>query len=596
MLAALDAAAFDRVCGSGRANHSHCTSLAPLLRAYASFHRRVFSPATPCAARRVLLVRESFRDVVGLGHARMGLHRMLPLAIALGRALVLSSCEAADDRWQVRGRRLFKRAAPYDCAQPHLRLARLYEGRGGVDLRAMECDTRARAGCPSLDAAFARVAPAGLLALYNARRDAGLHAAPTWILRLANGFAHLPAPNGSSVGLAADAALRDALSCPYACWAAAALLPSRAAAARADRTLASLGGAPAACVHARTLWVDDGRCFPNPRGCHAVDFRRLTYWNTSAAVDHSGGPRGGATAAIDGREGEGHDSLTLAAASPVWWRLRFGGALRVCAVRLVEGRRGEMRLRRVSVALLDAHGRTAWRAAELQPEGRVVSAAPPRPVEAHALRVERAYGGGGRGSMSLAAVEVRADEPLHWAAADARAAAPCKLLAWRGACGGGGTALPRLGGWSGVLRCARTAEMARRLARGRRGGGKVYLSSDAPALLQLAEETFPESYGAVEGTPVPSWKAGLREEDYEKVVVDFEILKLCGFIAGPVSSRYARTAAEMSLHKPRYVNSATFCALGRAAARAAAGGPPSPATRRCVAINASQPVRLREDE
>eukprot|EP00966_Prymnesium_polylepis_P005882 134538-Prymnesium_polylepis.1 len=43
----------------------------------------------------------------------------------------------------------------------------------------------------------------------------------------------------------------------------------------------------AVCVHARTMWVDDQRCFPNPRGCQLVDQQQLAYYNTSSAVTHS---------------------------------------------------------------------------------------------------------------------------------------------------------------------------------------------------------------------------------------------------------------------------------------------------------------------
>ena len=57
------------------------------LRSYAAFHQRTFDPATPCGERRVLVVRESFSDVVGVGHAHMGLQRLGELSVrGCGRA------------------------------------------------------------------------------------------------------------------------------------------------------------------------------------------------------------------------------------------------------------------------------------------------------------------------------------------------------------------------------------------------------------------------------------------------------------------------------------------------------------------------------
>ena len=41
---------------------------------------------------RVLVVRESFSDIVGVGHAHMGLQRFMALGLALGRAVVFSHC------------------------------------------------------------------------------------------------------------------------------------------------------------------------------------------------------------------------------------------------------------------------------------------------------------------------------------------------------------------------------------------------------------------------------------------------------------------------------------------------------------------------
>ena len=120
----------------GRDNSSDsCLNMGATLDAYAAFHRRMFAPETPCAERRVLIVRESFSDVVGVGHAHMGLQRFLALGLALGRAVVFSHCASDEDPWLVTGRRLFKLAHPYDCAEPHLSMGEHYTGPNGIDLR-----------------------------------------------------------------------------------------------------------------------------------------------------------------------------------------------------------------------------------------------------------------------------------------------------------------------------------------------------------------------------------------------------------------------------------------------------------------------------
>ena len=65
----------------------------------------------------------------------------------------------------------------------------------------------------------------------------------------------------------------------------------------------------------------------------------------------------------------------------------------------------------------------------------------------------------------------------------------------------------------------------------------TYISTDSPALQQLALETFPTSFVAIEGEAIPSWLGNKSEAAYAKVVADFEMLKLCDYIAGPVSSQ-----------------------------------------------------------
>ncbi|KAL1525502.1 hypothetical protein AB1Y20_020358 [Prymnesium parvum] len=109
--------------------------LRAVMHAYARFHRRVFAADTPCASRRVLLVRESFSDAVGVGQMHFGFLRWLALSLVLGRALVFSPCEAEDDPWRVRGAALFKDAQPFRCDAPHLDFAQFYGGEGGIDYR-----------------------------------------------------------------------------------------------------------------------------------------------------------------------------------------------------------------------------------------------------------------------------------------------------------------------------------------------------------------------------------------------------------------------------------------------------------------------------
>ena len=731
--------AFITRCGSNgtaasRPRHPHCRAMLPVLRSYAAFHARAFAPETRCDERRVLVVRESYRDVVGMGHIRMGLHRFLAVAIALGRALVYSTCDAPDDRWAVSGHTLFKDSVPYSCATPHLNLADFYEGWGGIDLRwtperretlrrcniselsvntnarsyaqaqrfsaaslrrpckpgwvgcrngwsndQMDCDVRAKAGCPDLQRLFGpgptgnALAAAPLLALYNARRDAGFFEAPRWQLTLGNGDGAVAAPNGSTLGIATDEHLRDSLTCYYRCWAYASFVPAPRVRRLISTVLERLPPArPLVCAHLRTMWVDDHRCFPNPRGCHKVEYRRLTYWNTSRSISHSGSNektvkarRRRATAALDGRVGPTHHSLTEGRTSPLWWQLEVEHPLPFCRVVLHAGKlstavrkmtsRGSakaqwaskalakdppMPLANISLALFDEAGALLWRSPVYNPHNVLRSPqrlelTVPKPLWAKSLRVERAFdeaqyaAPANYASMSFNQVEVFTDEPLSWKSVDSFVVPRvCRLLGWRGECPGMGpprgqwrpeinpTVMPRLGGWSGLVRCMRTPEFALRLAGFTSGGrdalatlpmrwpsrtaaakvlaqpGTLYLSTDSPALQELALETFPDSYVTIEGAPVPSWDEGLREVDYAKVIADFEMLKLCDYIAGPISSRYARTATEESMQTPKYTNSPGFCAWAGSAKI-----PTSiPASRRCVPINASGPIRLGIDD
>ena len=104
----------------------------------------------------------------------------------------------------------------------------------------------------------------------------------------------------------------------------------------------------------------------------------------------------------------------------------------------------------------------------------------------------------------------------------------------------------------------------------------LFVSSDAPALQQLIAETYPTQArfasaaehidggdgsatgggtggstgaggsGGTEGggdAPVASWEAGRPSGEYARSLADFEVLKLCDAIVGPVSSGYAKTAA-----------------------------------------------------
>ena len=318
--AALSDRAFLQKCATP--NQEHCTSMPHVLHAYAEFHKRMFAPETRCEDRRILVVRESFKDVVGVGHMRMGLHRFMAIALIFGRAVVFSTCASPDDQWKLRPRQLFKAAHPYNCSVPHLDPAAFYVGFGGIDMRwtparrqllqkcnisettldlnakklpkattkrmcglrwkgcnsgwnqdQMECDVRAKAHCPDLFALFEegeradQWSKAPLLALYNARRDAGFVQAPRWQMAVGNGAASVASPNGSTLGIATDAALRDSLTCSYRCWSHVNFMPSPTVRAMIDKVVTRFpSDKPILCAHMRTMWVDDHRCFPNPRG------------------------------------------------------------------------------------------------------------------------------------------------------------------------------------------------------------------------------------------------------------------------------------------------------------------------------------------
>lgn len=611
-----------------------CASLPRVMKSYARFHRRQFAPETLCEERRVLLIRESFSDAVGIGHVQMSVQRFTALAISMGRALVFSACEAPDDVWAVRGRRLFKNAHPYDCTVSHLSFSEVYEGWDGVDLRWTEarrrmmrscaaveltldlndarlpalnwssappctwqedCTDQANpdlyvpcdrdAHCPALWEVFGpeggrpEMARAPLLALYNARRDAGTQGLARWVLALAHGTAALAAPNGSTLGIAADSDLRGALRCPFRCLAYASFRPGRELRGFIDATLGRMpADAPLLCAHARTLWVDDGRCFPNPPGCQKVDFKRLAWWHTERAISHSA--QDVRDAWLQNRRG---GSLTVSSTSPLWWRLEFEEPLPVCRVELRPGTRkrgGRLpeALRNVSVSLIAADGSIAWRSAALPggtaPPG-ALSAAPASAVLAKAVRIERHFSEPS-GSLSLAEVAVHADEPLSWPLADRGVAgveAACKLMRWRAKCRGRPLVVQQMmGGWSGFVNCAVTSQrLHRRLlqmantaagATVASGEPRVYLSSDAPALLELAHRSFGRVgrlRSALGGEPVASWEPNRSRAEYLRAAADFEILRLCDALLGPVSSMYAQAAAQTSLLVRVYLSKRDVC-------------------------------------
>ena len=680
------AAAFGEQC-SGTAR---CPSLPTVLASYARFHRHVFDPQTPCSERRVLVIRESFSDIVGVGQLHLGFQRLTALALAAGRAIVFSTCETRSDVWRVRGDDLLNRAAPYNCSQSHLNIADFYRGYNGIDLRwtparkrlmrrcrvselavdfndprlgpigceisgcrtnssamnkfkdcrshaglrgcnkgwnpdGMYCDLNAKRRCPAAWRMFEdarreteparqtlssrQLATAPLLAWYNVRRDAGGNGFPIWQLLLGNGVTSFAAPNGSTVGIASLAEIQASLLCPYRCWSHANFQPGP----RLRRAMgAALVGLPASqnlvCAHARTLHVDDQRCFPNGRGCRKVEFRRLSYWDTRQSITHSetGAPVRLARMAYDG-SGIGGHSLTAGRASPLWWQLELPKPLPVCKVTVRQGlpkpsRLGRHELLRLgmntSVSLWAARGQLLLRVPLLAGANGDLVADVPMMADTKKVRIEHHFDDSRRrrkAVLSLSDVQIYTDEPLSWASVDSYVTGnqTCAMLRWRGRCIGWGpkaqTVLGALGGYSGLMRCvSRPSFQAslfgrqrgwRQKMQGERGNeanghtaptesaapgrGDVatpfYLSTDALGLQQLAAETYPKALLAIAAVPVPSWEAERRPSEYVKVVADFEVLRLCDAIVSPIESTYANAAVEASLLLRRHLTAGTMC-------------------------------------
>ena len=149
------------------------------------------------------------------------------------------------------------------------------------------------------------------------------------------------------------------------------------------------------------------------------------------------------------------------------------------------------------------------------------------------------------------------------------------------------TIIEAVGGWSGFVRCVfdpairalLLADVAvprwlrhngSALAGGGGGGGgraagreaATFISTDAPALQSLIAESFPRRArfvgGGQGGESAASWEAGLAEESYAKALADFEVLKHCDVIVGPVTSGYAKTAAFESMRVSRLHNQHTL--------------------------------------
>ena len=152
---------FNQTCGVAQPDGS-CTALLEVLHRFAAFQQRVFASDTPCSGRRVLVIRESFSDAVGVGHLHKGFVRFLTLALASGRALVFSACASEADPWAVQGRRLWKNAQPFDCRRSHLSVAEYYEGLGGIDFRWSAERRRLFAACGVRERALDLMAPAVL--------------------------------------------------------------------------------------------------------------------------------------------------------------------------------------------------------------------------------------------------------------------------------------------------------------------------------------------------------------------------------------------------------------------------------------------------
>lgn len=161
-----------------------------------------------------------------------------------------------------------------------------------------------------------------------------------------------------------------------------------------------------------------------------------------------------------------------------------------------------------------------------------------------------------------------------------------------------GTILEAVGGWSGFARCVFDPEVRARLladgprrARNGSAAAATFVSTDAPALQQLVAETFPHAR-FVGGGPAASWEAGLAEEDYAKVFADFEVLKHCDVIVGPVTSGYAKTAARESTRVSRVLNqhSLGICPHHH---RGGASRPSRYGLEQCQPITPESPVRIQ---
>ena len=668
-------AAFGEQC-SGTAR---CPSLPTVLASYAQFHRRMFDPETPCSERRVLVIRESFSDIVGVGQLHLGFQRLTALALAAGRAIVFSTCETRSDMWRVRGDDLLNKAAPYNCSRPHLNIAEFYRGYDGIDLRwtparkrlmrrcrisevtvdfndprlgpigceisgcktnssamnkfkdckshaglrgctkgwnpdGMYCDINARRRCPAAWRMFGddshgeteparqtlsshHLATSSLVAWYNVRRDAGGNGFPIWQLLLGNGVTSFAAPNGSTVGIASSDRIQAALLCPYRCWSHANFQPGP----RLRRAMgAALVGLPASqnlvCAHARTLHVDDQRCFPNGRGCRKVEFRRLSYWDTARSITHSSRASNVrlARAAYDG-SGIGGCSVTVGRVSPLWWQLELPKPLAVCKVTVRQGqpklsqlgRHGEL-LRlgvNTSVSLWAASDQLLLRVPLLAGLNGDLIANVPATELIKKVRVEHHFderhfvdSHRRKAVLSLSDVQIYTDEPLSWESVDSYVTGDqtCSMLRWRGRCIGWGpkaqTVFAGLGGYSGFMRCVSRPSFqaslferqgVRRRRKAQRASDDVatpfYLSTDALGLQQLAAETYPKAALAIAAAPVPSWEAQRRPSEYVKVVADFEVLRLCDAIVSPIESTYANAAVEASLLLRRHLTAGAMC-------------------------------------
>lgn len=105
------------------------------------------------------------------------------------------------------------------------------------------------------------------------------------------------------------------------------------------------------------------------------------------------------------------------------------------------------------------------------------------------------------------------------------------------------------------------------------------------ALQQLAIESYSSELVTIEGEPVPSWARNCSTSEYAKVLADFEMLKLCDVIVGPVSSNYAKTAAVESMLSRGYLTQMGMCSHDLALS--AKGGRQVPST---AAFEASHDV------